>query len=90
MAFIENLAPFFHTADFAEAVTLTAVGGALGIAIGMGLALVVKATLSFPVSTPLWSVLLGLGVSTAVGLVFGMWPALKAARLDPIEELRYE
>jgi putative ABC transport system permease protein len=78
------------TQFLAEAVTLTAVGGALGIAIGIGLALVVKAALNFPVATPLWSVLLGLGVSSAVGLVFGLWPALKAARLDPIEALRYE
>lgn len=74
----------------AEAVTLTAVGGALGVAIGIGIALAAGAALEFPVSTPLWSVLLGLGVSSAVGLVFGMWPALKAAKLDPIEALRYE
>ncbi len=74
----------------AEAVTLTAVGGALGIGIGIGIALAAGTALEFPVSTPLWSVLLGLGVSSAVGLVFGMWPALKAAKLDPIEALRYE
>jgi putative ABC transport system permease protein len=78
------------TQFLAEAVTLTAVGGALGVAIGIGLALIVKATLDYPVSTPLWSVALGLGVSSAVGLIFGLWPALKAARLDPIEALRYE
>lgn len=74
----------------AEAVTLTAVGGALGIGIGIGIAFAAGTALEFPVSTPLWSVLLGLGVSSAVGLVFGMWPALKAAKLDPIEALRYE
>ncbi len=74
----------------AEAVTLTGVGGAIGIAVGMGLGLLVKATLNFPVSTPLWSVILGFAVSSSVGIVFGLWPALKAARLDPIESLRYE
>jgi len=74
----------------AEAVTLTAVGGALGIGIGIGIAFAAGTALEFPVSTPLWSVLLGLGVSSAVGLVFGVWPALKAAKLDPIEALRYE
>lgn len=74
----------------AEAVTLTGVGGGLGIAIGFGLGQVVRASLDFPVSTPLWSVLLGFGVATLVGIVFGLWPALKAASLDPIEALRYE
>ena len=73
-----------------EAVTLTAVGGLLGIAFGLGAALLAKAVFDFDAATPAWSVLLGLSVSTAVGLVFGMWPALKAARQDPIEALRYE
>jgi putative ABC transport system permease protein len=73
-----------------EAVTLTAVGGVLGIAFGLGAALLAKAVFDFDAATPLWSVVLGLGVSTAVGLVFGMWPAMKAARQDPIEALRYE
>jgi putative ABC transport system permease protein len=73
-----------------EAVTLTAVGGALGIAFGLGAALFAKLVFEFDAATPAWSVALGLGVSTAVGLIFGMWPALKAARQDPIEALRYE
>jgi putative ABC transport system permease protein len=73
-----------------EAVTLTAVGGALGIGFGLGAAFVVRATLEFQAAAPLWSVALGFGVSSAVGLIFGMWPALKAARQDPIEALRYE
>ncbi len=73
-----------------EAVTLTAVGGALGIAFGLGVAFLVRATLEFRAAAPAWSIALGFGVSTAVGLVFGMWPALKAARQDPIEALRHE
>jgi len=73
-----------------EAVTLTGVGGALGIGLGFGVAFLVRALLSFQAAAPPWSVALGFGVSTAVGLVFGMWPALRAARQDPIEALRYE
>ncbi|HZF12167.1 MAG TPA: ABC transporter permease [Thermoanaerobaculia bacterium] len=74
----------------AEAVTLTGVGGALGIAIGLGAALLARLLFHFQAAAPLWSVLLGFGVSSAVGLLFGLWPALKAARQDPIEALRYE
>ena len=73
-----------------EAVTLTGVGGALGIGFGLGAAFIARAAFQFQAAAPLWSVVLGFCVSTAVGLVFGMWPALKAARQDPIEALRYE
>ncbi len=73
-----------------EAVTLTGVGGALGVAFGLGGALFARFAFDFNAATPAWWVALGLGVSTAVGLLFGMWPALKAARQDPIEALRYE
>ena len=73
-----------------EAVSLTGVGGAVGIAMGLGIAMLVRLVFDFPAAAPLWSVALGFGVSTAVGLVFGLWPALKAASQDPIEALRYE
>ena len=73
-----------------EAVTLTGVGGALGIGFGLGAAVLARIVFDFNAATPVWSVLLGFGVSSVVGLVFGLWPALKAARQDPIEALRYE
>jgi putative ABC transport system permease protein len=73
-----------------EAVTLTGVGGALGIAVGLGVALLARLLFDFQAAAPPWSIALGFSVSTVVGLVFGMWPALKAARQDPIEALRYE
>jgi putative ABC transport system permease protein len=73
-----------------EAISLTGVGGAIGIAVGLGIAMLVRLVFEFPAAAPLWSVILGFGVSTAVGLIFGLWPALKAAKQDPIEALRYE
>jgi len=74
----------------AEAVTLTGVGGGVGIALGLGAALLARLLFDFQAAAPLWSVVLGFGVSTAVGLTAGLWPAVKAARQDPIEALRYE
>ncbi|HEX6862891.1 MAG TPA: ABC transporter permease [Thermoanaerobaculia bacterium] len=74
----------------AEAVTLTGVGGLLGIALGLGVALLARVAFNFQAAAPLWSVVLGFAVSTTVGLVAGLWPAIKAARQDPIEALRYE
>jgi putative ABC transport system permease protein len=50
----------------------------------------VRWAFDFPAAAPLWSVALGFGISTAIGLCFGLWPALKAAGQDPIEALRYE
>ncbi len=73
-----------------EAVTLTGVGGALGIGFGLGAAFVARSAFQFQAAAPIWSVALGFAVSSCVGLIFGMWPAMKAARQDPIEALRYE
>ncbi len=73
-----------------EAVTLTGVGGGIGIGVGLGAALLARLVFHFQAAAPPWAILLGFGVSTAVGLVFGLWPAIKAARQDPIEALRYE
>lgn len=73
-----------------EAVTLTGVGGVLGVGLGLGAAFLARMVFDLDAAAPLWSVLLGFGVATAVGLLFGMWPALRAARQDPIEALRYE
>jgi putative ABC transport system permease protein len=73
-----------------EAAVLTSVGGLLGILLGSALGLAVHVLTGFPVSLPLWSFALGIGFSASVGIVFGMYPAIRAARLDPIEALRYE
>ncbi len=73
-----------------EAMTLTGLGGAVGVILGLATAIVVRAVSSLRTETPVWSVALGLGVSISIGLFFGLYPALKAARLDPIEALRYE
>jgi putative ABC transport system permease protein len=74
----------------AEAVTLTGVGGGLGIVAGLTAALLAQLLFKFKAAAPLWSIALGFGVSSLVGVVFGLWPAVKAARLDPIDALRYE
>jgi putative ABC transport system permease protein len=74
-----------------EAVTLTAVGGIIGIFIGWLVSLALhQLAPNLPSVIPLWAVILGFVVSCSVGLIFGLWPAVKAARLDPIEALRYE
>jgi putative ABC transport system permease protein len=73
-----------------EAVFLTALGGLLGVVFGSLIGIVVHLTTGFPVSLPWWSFAIGLGFSATVGIFFGMYPAFKAARLDPIEALRYE
>ena len=73
-----------------EAAFLTSLGGVLGIALGSGIGLLVHLVSGFPVSLPWWSFAIGLGFSASVGIFFGLYPAFKASRLDPIEALRYE
>jgi len=73
-----------------EAVALCLLGGALGTAAGWYAARLMSQDAGWPTVVTPQSVLLALGVSVAVGLLFGVYPALRAARLDPVEALRYE
>jgi putative ABC transport system permease protein len=73
-----------------EAAFLTSVGGLIGIALGASIGWGVHFASGFPISLPWWSFAIGLGFSASVGIFFGMYPAFKASRLDPIEALRYE
>jgi putative ABC transport system permease protein len=74
-----------------EAALLTTIGGVLGVSLAAFLGLILALLVpNLPAIPPAWAVLSGLGVSTTVGIVFGLWPAVKAARLDPVESLRYE
>ena len=73
-----------------EAVFLTSAGGLLGIFFGSASASSSTGLTGFPVSLPWWSFAIGIGFSASVGIFFGLFPAIKASRLDPIEALRYE
>jgi putative ABC transport system permease protein len=73
-----------------EAMTLTGAGGIFGVVLFSGLAMLIPHITSMKASVPAWAVIVGIGVSVGIGLVFGVWPAVKAAKLDPIEALRYE
>ncbi|HET6936814.1 MAG TPA: ABC transporter permease [Candidatus Angelobacter sp.] len=72
-----------------EAMTLTGVGGILGVIFSLIVSFIMQ-LVHFPSSVPLWAVVLAVGVSMSVGLFFGIYPAMKAARLDPVIALRYE
>ena len=73
-----------------EAATLTLLGGVIGIVLGLGTGEILKRLLDFSTHVPLWSAGVACAVSVLIGLVFGVMPATRAARLDPIEALRYE
>jgi putative ABC transport system permease protein len=73
-----------------ESVTLSMFGGAVGTTLGFGLALLISALSPLPASVQVWSIMMGLGITALVGLFFGLYPAMRAARLDPIEALRRE
>jgi putative ABC transport system permease protein len=73
-----------------EAGTLTLIGGVIGISLGLVAGEALKSILGFSTGVPLWSAVLATGVSVGIGLMFGLLPANRAARLDPVEALRYE
>jgi putative ABC transport system permease protein len=73
-----------------EAATLTLMGGLLGILVGLGSGEMLKRMLSLQSGVPLWSALVAVMVSIAIGLIFGLLPANRAARMDPVEALRHE
>jgi putative ABC transport system permease protein len=71
--------------------TLTFLGGFTGVLLAIGVSQILMFFIpSLPATIPIWAVVAGLLVSVAVGLLFGVWPARKASRLDPVECLRYE
>jgi putative ABC transport system permease protein len=73
-----------------ESVTLSTFGGVVGTILGFLLALLISKLSPLPASVQFWSVAIGLGITATVGLFFGLYPAIRAARLDPIEALRRE
>jgi putative ABC transport system permease protein len=73
-----------------EAVVLTAVGGVAGLIVGEIASVLMNKYSPLPAYVPLWAIAVGIGISAGIGVIFGLWPAWKAARLDPIEALRWE
>ncbi len=73
-----------------ESATLSMVGGIVGVVLAIAIATGASALTGLPSSIEWWAIVLGIVVSTGVGLFFGIWPAIKAARSDPIEALRYK
>jgi len=73
-----------------ESVVLSAFGGVIGTVLGSSIALAISSLTPVPASVQVWSIALGIGITGVVGLFFGLYPAARAARLDPIEALRRE
>jgi len=73
-----------------EAIMLTSIGGALGVAVGVGLASLIEVLVHIPTAVPMWAVMLSMFAAGGVGLVFGIYPAYRASRLDPVEAMRRE
>jgi putative ABC transport system permease protein len=73
-----------------ESVTLSTFGGVVGIGLGFGLAQIISRLTPLPAAVQLWSVVIGIGITAVVGLFFGLYPAMQASKLDPIEALRRE
>jgi putative ABC transport system permease protein len=73
-----------------EAVTLTSIGGALGVALGSGVAALIEILVFIPTAVPGWAVALSMVSAGVVGLAFGIYPAFRASRLDPVEAMRRE
>jgi putative ABC transport system permease protein len=73
-----------------ESVVLSMFGGVIGTMLGAVIALTISAFTPIPAAIEVWSVALGIGITALVGLFFGLYPAMRAARLDPIEALRRE
>jgi putative ABC transport system permease protein len=73
-----------------ESVMLTAAGGAAGIGLGALISAIIHAASKMPTYVSIWSVITGLSVSAVIGILFGVYPAMRASRLDPVDSLRYE
>jgi putative ABC transport system permease protein len=73
-----------------ESITLSTFGGCIGTALGSIFAIIISKVSPLPASVQVWSVVMGIGITAVVGLFFGMYPAMRAAKLDPIEALRKE
>jgi putative ABC transport system permease protein len=73
-----------------EAVTLSLLGGVLGVLLGAGGAILAREVWDIPSSVPAWAVLLSLLSASGAGVVFGIYPAIRASRLDPVEAMRTE